>query len=227
MNKKNMQNVFETLAEIYPNADTELVRETPFQLLMAVILSAQSTDKQVNKTTKQLFQKIRTPKDIVDIWLDKLTTDIKSIGLYKSKAKNIYKTSIILNVRMEKYWEENMIPKNIQDLIKLPWVWEKTAKVVSHILYKTPVIAVDTHVHRVANRLWFVNTKQPLQTSKLLEELVPERYKQTAHHTLILFGRYHCTAKNPKCDNCPIQSLCKYYNKNLKKDKPWKNHNDE
>jgi endonuclease-3 len=104
-----------------------------------------------------------------------------------------------------------IIPRRIADLMQLPGVWEKTAKVVAHVLYGEPVIAVDTHVHRVCNRLGIVKTKHPLQTSKFLEKVIPDDYKRIAHHCLILFGRYHCIARKPKCETCPVAKVCKYY----------------
>ena len=137
---------------------------------------------------------------------------IKSIGLYKSKAKNLRKTAQILAQG------DGVIPSTQDELVKLPWVWEKTAKVILHVLYHQPVIAVDTHVHRICNRLGIVKTAQPLQTSKLLETLIPNQYKQIAHHAMILFGRYFCTARNPKCADCKLQEICRYY-KDLPKTK--------
>jgi len=208
---KDYDLIFSYLDELFPNADTELHYGTPFQLLTAVILSAQTTDKQVNKVTDGLFKKIRNPEDILKMWHKAFENAIKSIGLYKWKAKHIYETSKIL---AENGW---IIPKEEKELIKLPWVWEKTAKVVLYVLYNKPVIAVDTHVHRICNRLWIVQTKTPLQTSKLLEERIPQQYKAIAHHCIILFWRYHCTARNPKCDNCHLSTLCLYYSKNYKK----------
>ncbi len=218
MNKKNIKTVFETLERMYPNASTELNRKTHFQLLVAVMLSAQTTDKQVNKVTKELFTIVHKPKDIVDMWIDTLMEKIKSIGLYKTKGKHIYQTSKILCETADKKWKEDyIIPQAITELTKLPGVWEKTAKVVSATLYGTSVIAVDTHVHRLANRLWLVSTKQAGQTSKLIEEAIPIEYKSIAHHTLVLFWRYHCTARNPKCETCPIQWVCKYYKQHVLK----------
>ena len=203
--------IFSYLEELFPNADTELHFNTPFQLLVAVILSAQTTDKQVNKVTDKLFQTIKEPQDILNMGLKKFEKSINSINLYRNKAKYIYKTSEILAL---KNWE---IPKTEEELIKLPWVWEKTAKVVVYVLYKKPVIAVDTHVHRVCNRLWIVQTKTALQTSKLLEERIPSQYKLIAHHCIILFGRYQCMARSPKCESCRLQSLCLYFTKNHQK----------
>src|SRR5690606_29812255 len=150
-------------------------------------------------------------------------------GLYRSKAKNILKLSTLLVSddyvqSMQSVLQDPLsaalykdygyiIPRTIPDLMVLPGVGEKTAKVVAHVLYDDAVIAVDTHVHRVCNRLGIVTTKQPLQTSKLLETVIPDIYKKIAHHCLILFGRYHCVARNPKCETCPVSKVCRYYKK--------------
>lgn len=229
MKKSDLAWVFDTLGALYPDATTELHYSTPFQLLIAVIMSAQATDKQVNKVTAHLFQHVRGPQDVLDMWYEPYEKAIQSIGLYRSKAKNIWKLSNLLvsddyiqsmqfvlqdplsTALYEKYGY--IIPRRIQDLMELPGVWEKTAKVVAHVLYDDAVIAVDTHVHRVCNRLGIVTTKQPLQTSKLLETVIPDVYKKIAHHCLILFGRYHCVARNPKCETCPVSQVCKYYKK--------------
>lgn len=204
MEKKDIKYIFETLDKLYPNADTELKFWNDFQLVLAVVMSAQTTDKQVNKVTEWLFKTIKTPKDVIKMWLDKLTESISSINYYKNKAKHIYELSKML----EK--EPELLCSDLEKLQKLPWVGIKTAKVVSYVLFGSKVIAADTHVHRVANRLWLVNTKTPEKTSETLEKIVPDKYKEIAHHTLILFGRYHCTAKNPKCDSCELTKICKY-----------------
>ena len=200
--------IFGYLEGLFPNADTELHYETPFQLLVAVILSAQTTDKQVNKVTDTLYKTIKQPEDVLKMGHKKFENAIKSIWLYKWKAKHIFETSKIL---AENWWK---IPETEKELIKLPWVWEKTAKVVMYVLYKAPVIAVDTHVHRICNRLGIVKTKTALQTSKILETEIPNQYRTIAHHCLILFWRYHCTARNPKCENCKLQNNCLYFKNN-------------
>ena len=208
---KDYDTLFNYLEKLFPNADTELHYETDFQLLVAVILSAQTTDKQVNKVTDTLFKKIRKPEDVLKMGLKAFEQAIKSIGLYKGKAKHIYETSQILS---ERWWK---IPQSEEELIKLPWVWEKTAKVVLYVLYKKPVSAVDTHVHRVCNRLWIVQTKTALQTSKLLDKKIPKKYTLLAHHCIILFGRYYCRARAPLCETCELKNLCLYFNKNQPK----------
>lgn len=205
LSKKKLDQIFEYLIARFPNADTELNYSNGFQLLIAVMMSAQTTDKQVNKVTDSLFQKVKKPEDVLAMGLKNFENAIKSIWLYKSKAKNVYATSQIL---VEQWWK---IPDTESELVKLPWVWEKTAKVVLHVLYDQPVIAVDTHVHRICNRLGIVKTNSPLQTSKLLDSRIPDQYKQAAHHCMILFGRYQCTARNPKCWECPLQTICPYF----------------
>lgn len=200
---------------MFPSTKSELNWETPFQLLVAVMLSAQSTDKQVNKVTDHLFQIIKNPNDILDIWLDNLKQKISSIWLYITKANNIYKTSWLL--RKENNY---IVPNQVESLLKLPWVGVKTAKVITHQLFWSSDIAVDTHVHRVSNRLAWVTTKTPIQTSKLLETLVYDTNKKLAHHSLVLFWRYHCKARKPLCESCPLKAKCIYYINEILK---WKN----
>ncbi len=210
MNKKNIAFIFEALDKMYPDSETELNYSTDFQLLMAVIMSAQATDKQVNKITDKLYKIIRNPEDIVNMWLDKFTENISSVNYYKTKAKNIFNTAKMLN-------DDPSILRNDLDVLQtLPGVWIKTAKVVSYVLFWAKVIAVDTHVFRVSNRLWIVSAKTPEKTSELLEKKVEDKYKGIAHHGLILFGRYHCLARKPKCDSCPLSEFCKFYKKNNK-----------
>ena len=204
MQKKHIDFIFQTLDKLYPNADTELKFSNDFQLVLAVVMSAQTTDKQVNKVTENLFQIIKTPQDVLNLWLEKLTKSISSINYYKNKAKHIFWLSKMLD---ENPW---LLCPDLEELQKLPWVWIKTAKVVSYVLFGSKVIAADTHVHRVSNRLWLVNTKTPEKTSQTLEKIVPDKYKQIAHHTLILFGRYLCIARNPKCESCPFTQICEY-----------------
>jgi len=227
LNKKDkVKLIFDYLKKLFPNPKTELNYSTPFQLMVAVILSAQTTDKQVNKVTDNLFKIIKKPEDIVKLWEYKLTESIKSIWLYKWKAKNIFalskilssknyssgfedtKSKLVINI-FKKYWY--YISDQIDELKKLPWVWEKTAKVIAHVLYNALVIAVDTHVHRVANRLWLVKTQTPEQTSKLLEKVIPDSYKDSSHHSLVLFWRYNCIARKPKCEGCELKKICVYY----------------
>jgi len=207
--KDKIEIVKETLFKMYPENKTELKFSNPYQLLIAVLMSAQTTDKQVNKANEKFFQVVKKPEDAVKLWVDGIKEYIKSIWFYNNKAKNIYETSKIL---LEKYnWK---IPQTLEELTKLPWVGIKTAKVVSAILYDAPYLPVDTHVHRVLNRLWIVNTKTPLETDKKAAEILDKDATIKLHHSLIFFGRYHCTARNPKCSECPFKDFCKWYKKN-------------
>ena len=224
MTKKDYDEIFTKLLEFFPNPDTELNYQTPFQLLVAVMLSAQTTDKQVNVITDKLFLRVKEPNDVLNITEEELAKQVSSVNYYKTKAKYIRETAKKLvelsgekNTKLtknekeclEKYWY--YLPESLEWLTKLPWVGEKTAKVILYVRYKHDLIAVDTHVHRVANRLWIVKTKEPLETSKEIEKAVPKKWKRIAHHSLILFGRYYCTAKKPKCENCILKKWCKNY----------------
>lgn len=219
-----LKQIFTYLKELFPKPDTELQYENWFQLMIAVIMSAQTTDIQVNKITSNLFRIIKNPQDIINIWKEKLQKSITSINYYKTKSKNIFWLSeIIIDkkklkdlwiLKYNSYKEKNcvyFIPNTIEWLQKLPWIGEKTAKVIAHVVFKLPVIAVDTHVHRVCNRWGIVDTKTPEKTSKLLEKTIPKQYKLIAHHSIILFWRYYCTARKPKCENCKLQKICKRY----------------
>lgn len=206
MKKNQIKYIFDYLKELYPNPKTELDYYTDFQLLVAVILSAQTTDKQVNKVTKKLFEKIQNPKDVLRMGIEKLKEKISSINYFNSKSKYIYGTA----EQLIKIWK---IPDDLVEIQKLPGVWIKTAKVILHVLYDKPYIAVDTHVHRVSNRLWIVKTKYPEETSVLIERVISDEYKSIAHHSLILFGRYVCKSKNPLCGTCRLNKMCQYYKK--------------
>lgn len=227
MTKKDYNELFNKLLQLFPNPDTELNFKTPFQLLVAVMLSAQTTDRQVNVVTDRLFLKIKTPEDVIKISEENLAKQVSSVNYYKMKAKHIKETAqqlsrlakdkkikLTKNEKdcLNKYWY--YLPENIEWLTKLPWVWEKTAKVILYVRYKHDLIAVDTHVHRVANRLWIVKTTEPLYTSKEIEKVVPKKRKRIAHHSLILFWRYYCTAKKPKCENCVLKKRCSFYKLN-------------
>ncbi len=232
MTKDKIEYILLEIEKLFPDADIELNFSNPFQLLLAVVLSAQATDKQVNKVTDRFFENIQSPQDILKFDIQQLEQQIKSIWLYKLKAKNIYNLSkLILEwVDLIKSWEKQIdyfcqssrcrqiyqkywyiIPDKIELLTKLPWVGIKTAKVVLNVLYWQPVIPVDTHINRVANRLWIVKTKTPEQTSKELEKIIPDKRKRKAHHLLIFFGRYFCKAKNPNCQQCLFKDFCEYY----------------
>lgn len=229
--KEKIHFIFQELTKRYAGSTTELIYRTPFQLLVAVIMSAQTTDKQVNKVTAHFFDKIIGPKDLLQIPFDNWEQMIKWVNYYRNKAKNIYKLAGVLveskkNISVwnkpsikskpDKNNLDYIIPNTLEELILLPGVGEKTAKVILQVLHGHDVIAVDTHVHRVTNRLWIVKTNQPLQTSKILESKVPKEFRKDAHHALILFGRYHCTARNPKCETCPFTQICLWYKANKK-----------
>ena len=227
MTQKDYDEIFTKLLELFPNPDTELNFETPFQLLVAVMLSAQTTDRQVNVVTDKLFVKVKEPNDVLKMSEEKLAQQVSSVNYYKMKAKHIRETAEKLielaenkNIKLTKNEKECLdeygyyLPESIEWLTKLPWVGEKTAKVILYVRYKHNLIAVDTHVHRVANRLWIVKTSEPLETSKEIEKAVPKKWKRIAHHSLILFGRYYCTAKKPKCENCVLMKYCKFYKSN-------------
>ena len=206
--KEKIEIMKEVLFKMYPENRTDLEYSNPYQLLIAVLMSAQTTDVQVNKANKKLFQVVKKPEDAVNLWIDKIKDYIKTIGFFNTKAKNVYLTSKIL---LEKYnWE---IPKTLEELVQLPWVGIKTAKVVTAVLYNAPYLPVDTHVHRVLNRLGIVKTKTPLETDKAAAKILDNDATIKLHHSLIFFGRYHCTARNPKCEDCPLQNICLYYKK--------------
>ncbi len=208
----NIKEIIKVLDELFPNPKTELYYNNEFQLLVAIIMSAQTTDKQVNKINKIFFTKFTTPKDLYLLGEDEIKNNIKTIWLYNSKAKNIYKTSLML---CDIY--DEIIPSEINELQKLPWVWIKTAKVWLSIIKNESYLAVDTHVHRVLNRLWIVKTKTPWETDKIAAKKLKKEDLARLHHTLILFWRYYCTARNPKCSECKLIHLCKYKDKNLPK----------
>lgn len=226
MTKKDYDEIFTKLLELFPNPDTELKFSTPFQLLVAVMLSAQTTDKQVNIVTDKLFIKVKEPNNILKMSEENLAKQISSVNYYKMKAKHIKKSAQRLvelakdkKTKLTKNEKECLnkygyyLPESLEWLTKLPWVGEKTAKVILYVRYKHNLIAVDTHVHRVANRLWIVKTNDPLKTSKEIEKVIPKKRKRIAHHSLILFGRYYCTAKRPKCKDCILKEKCPFSKK--------------
>lgn len=207
---QKLKEIIAYLDELFPDPKTELYYKNDFQLLVAIIMSAQTTDKQVNKINKTFFELFSTPCELYELWEEKIKKNINKIWLYNSKAKNIFLTSKML---LENYNEK--VPESLEELQKLPWVGVKTAKVWLSIIKNAPYLAVDTHVHRVLNRLWIVSSKTPLETDKIASKKLKTEDLAKLHHTLILFGRYHCTAKNPKCSECKIIHLCPYKNKNL------------
>ena len=213
MNKDKIALVFETLKKRDPEPVTELNYKSTFQLLIAVILSAQATDKSVNSATSKLFKVAGTPEKLYNLGEKKLKTYIKTIGLYNAKAKNVIKTCKIL---MEKY--NRRIPQDRDSLQKLPGVGRKTANVVLNNAFGQPTIGVDTHVYRVSNRLGLATGKNVNQVEEKLIKNVPEKYKLHAHHWLIILGRYTCVARKPMCFKCPVVTYCSYKQKVLEHD---------
>ncbi len=196
------------LREQNPSPTTELNYQTPFELLIAVILSAQATDVSVNKATKKLYAVANTPHAIFSLGLSKLKSYVKTIGLYNNKAKNIIETCRIL---IEKY--DSKVPRNREDLESLPGVGRKTANVILNTAFGEPTIAVDTHIFRVSNRTGIAPGKNVVEVEKKLLKFVPDEFKKDAHHWLILHGRYTCIARNPKCDSCLIFDNCEWKDK--------------
>ncbi|KTD69609.1 MULTISPECIES: endonuclease III [Legionella] len=210
MNKQKRREIFERFREQNPHPTTELTYHSPFELLIAVILSAQATDIGVNKATAKLFPVANTPQDILDLGLEGLKEYIKSIGLYNSKAQNIMKTCDLL---LKKH--EGHVPNTREELESLPGVGRKTANVVLNTAFGEPTMAVDTHIFRVANRTGLAKGKNPLAVEKALLKNIEPEFLKDAHHWLILHGRYVCTARSPRCKTCIIQDLCDYPDKNL------------
>lgn len=210
MNQQKIAEIFRRLKKHNPKPTTELNYQTPFELLIAVILSAQATDKGVNKATTELFKVANTPEAILALGEKGLKKYIKTIGLFNTKAKNIIRTCKIL---IEKY--DSQVPEDRQALESLPGVGRKTANVILNTAFGHPTIAVDTHIFRVANRTGIAPGKTVLAVEKKLLKVVPPRYRQDAHHWLILHGRYTCIARKPRCGSCIIEDLCEYPDKNL------------
>jgi len=199
-----------TVFEMFPNAETELEHNNEFQLLIAILMSAQATDKQVNIINRNFFQHLISPQDWLNLWVEEITDFINSVSFFNNKAKNIYKTCEIL---VHKY--NSVPPKTLDELTSLPWVWIKTAKVFLSVTENAPYLWVDTHVHRVLNRIGIVKTKTPLETDKKASKIFSASDLWPLHNTLVLFWRYHCTARKPKCYNCKITEGCSYKFKNF------------
>jgi endonuclease-3 len=208
MNAAKRREIFARLKAANPHPRSELEYETPFQLLIAVLLSAQATDKSVNLATRKFFPKYGTPAKLVALGEEKLAEYIKTIGLYRNKAKNAIATSRLL---LERHGGE--VPHDRAALEALPGVGRKTANVVLNIAFGEPTIAVDTHIFRVANRTGLAPGKDVLEVERKLEKFTPPEYAQDAHHWLILHGRYICVARKPKCPQCGIADLCEYKHK--------------
>lgn len=208
MNNKKRVQILERLRAENPHPETELKWHSPFELLIAVLLSAQATDVSVNKATDKLYPIANTPQAIFDLGVDGIKEYIKTIGLFNSKAENVIKTCKIL---LEKHGGD--IPENREALEALPGVGRKTANVVLNTAFGWPTIAVDTHIFRVSNRTKFALGKNVEQVEEKLLNVVPKAFKVDVHHWLILHGRYTCIARKPRCGSCIIEDLCEYENK--------------
>tara|TARA_B100000470_G_scaffold164460_1_gene129260 strand:- start:91 stop:729 length:639 start_codon:yes stop_codon:yes gene_type:complete len=208
MNKAKRIAIFERLKEATPNPETELQYQTPFELLLAVILSAQATDVSVNLATKKLFASANNPETIRNLGIRRLKSFIKSIGLFNTKAENILKTCQIL---IDEHG--GLVPKDRPSLEALPGVGRKTANVILNTAFGEPTIAVDTHIFRISNRINLAPGKNVREVEDRLMRVVPNDYKQGAHHWLILHGRYVCVARKPRCGACVIEDLCEFKDK--------------
>jgi endonuclease-3 len=208
MNPAKRREIFTRLRELDPHPTTELAYTTPYELLVAVVLSAQSTDKGVNKATARLFTVASTPEAMVKLGVERLIPYIGSLGLFRNKAKNVVALSEIL-VREH----GGQVPATREALEALPGVGRKTANVVLNTAFGQPTIAVDTHIFRVANRTGLAPGNDVDAVERRLEKFVPDEFKQNAHHWLILHGRYTCVARTPKCPQCVIRDLCEYRGK--------------
>lgn len=212
MKKDDIFEFFRRLAELNPDPVTELEFGNVYQLLVAVTLSAQSTDVGVNKATRALFREVKTPQQMVDLGEDGLKQHIKTIGLFNSKAKNVIALSQIL---VDRY--DGVVPENRDALVELPGVGRKTANVVMNCAFGAETFAVDTHIFRVSNRTGMTKGKTPLAVEKGLEKKVPKPFRVGSHHWMILHGRYICKARTPECWRCPVVDLCGFKDKVLEK----------
>ena len=205
-NRENIKKMLDILEQTYPDAECELNYTSAFELLIATILSAQCTDVRVNKVTEKLFKKYNKPEDFAKLSTAEISEEIKSCGLFKSKAQKIKETSVIL---CSNYGGE--VPDNMEELIKLPGVGRKTANVVLSNAFGVDAIAVDTHVFRVSNRIGLVKTDTPEKTEFELMKVLPKKRWSKAHHLIIFHGRRICKARKPECNICPIVEYCDYY----------------
>ncbi|MCD1599239.1 endonuclease III [Rheinheimera aquimaris] len=208
MNKQKCIEILSRLREANPEPTTELEYSSPFELLIAVLLSAQATDVGVNKATRHLFPAARTPQAMLDLGVDGVKHYIKTIGLFNTKAENVIKTCRIL---VEQHGGE--VPENREALEALPGVGRKTANVVLNTAFRWPTIAVDTHIFRVSNRTKLAPGKNVDEVEQKLLKVVPSEFKLDVHHWLILHGRYTCVARKPKCGSCIIEDLCEFKDK--------------
>ncbi len=210
MNSEKRRAIYTKLRELDPDPTTELEYQSPFELLISVILSAQATDISVNKATDKLYPLANTPEKILELGVDGLKPYIRTIGLYNSKAENIIKTCRLL---IDEHG--STVPRTRDALESLPGVGRKTANVILNTAFGEPTIAVDTHIFRVSNRTGIAQGKTPLAVEKRLVRLTPDEFKKDAHHWLILHGRYTCKARKPLCGRCPIIEWCEYRQKEL------------
>jgi len=208
MNPQKRREIFERLRNANPHPKTELAYRTPFELLVSVVLSAQATDKSVNLATAKLFPVANTPGKICKMGEEKLTGYLRTIGLFRTKAKNVIGLSRII---LEEYGGE--VPRTREQLESLPGVGRKTANVVLNTAFGQPTMAVDTHIFRVANRTGLGPGKDPLEVEQKLLKFTPPEFLMHAHHWLILHGRYVCVARTPKCPECLVKDLCGFKNK--------------
>lgn len=211
--KEKYQQVIDYFLATTPAAETELIYDNPFQLLVAVILSAQCTDKRVNLTTPAIFRQYPGPEEMAKAGFEELFPLIRSISYPNNKTKHLIGMA---NMLLEQF--NGAVPMTVEQLVKLPGVGRKTANVITSVIDEQPNMAVDTHVFRVSHRLGLVSTKAttPLAVEKELIKYIPEEYVHRAHHWLILHGRYTCLARNPKCADCGLKDLCTYYKKHHK-----------
>ncbi|MGD7021976.1 endonuclease III [Rossellomorea vietnamensis] len=215
LNKSQIEYCLTEMERMFPDAHCELNHRNPFDLVIAVLLSAQCTDVLVNKVTKSLFEKYKEPEDYLKVSLEELQKDIRSIGLYRNKAKNIRSLCEIL---LEEHAGE--VPQTRDELVKLPGVGRKTANVVVSVAFGEPALAVDTHVERVSKRLAICRWKDSvLEVEKTLMRKIPREKWTDTHHRLIFFGRYHCKAQSPQCELCPLLDLCREGKKRMKSKK--------
>lgn len=210
LTKEEAKKVIDILLELYPGAKAELNFSNPFELLIATILSAQTTDVQVNKVTEKLFKDYKTPQDFIKLSEEELAEKIKSLGFYKNKSKNILATCRIL---VEKY--QGKVPDTREELMKLPGVGRKTANVVISNAFGKQAIAVDTHVFRVSNRIGLANSDNVFDTEKDLMNNIDESMWSKAHHLLIFHGRRVCKSRKPLCEKCPLTDYCLYYKREI------------
>lgn len=211
LSKKKIDTVIEILLKRFPDAKAELDHENTFELLIATILSAQCTDVRVNKVTKKLFKELKSPEDYIKLSQEELGEKIRTCGMYNTKSKNILATCHML---IDEFKGE--VPGTLEELTKLPGVGRKTANVVLSNAFDVPSIAVDTHVFRVSNRIGLANAKNVLDTEKQLMENIDKYMWSKAHHLLIFHGRRICKARNPMCDDCPVNHICLYYKNQVK-----------